>query len=321
MSGGLAESWRERRASKQAARWMIRMHGPDAFHWRAAFEAWRERDPRNARAYERQQAIWSYAPGVRQSVSAPARPGWTLQALPLAAGLAGVLLVGSGIWWIMRDASDLVIAAEPDRTRIERLADGTRVVLARGSAIAVDFQSDARRLTVKRGRVRLDILPAAGRPAFVRAGQAELRTSEAKVDVALKDEGAKIILLAGRVQLASYDDDQRQPERTTLAPGEAVDVGTGKPPERPHRASPAELAWPSAMISFDGAPLGEVLAQANAVSFTPIRAGDAAIAALRVTGAYRIGDPAGLARSLAASLGLTVERLPDGPLQLVRAAH
>jgi transmembrane sensor len=73
------------------------------------------------------------------------------------------------------------------------------------------------------------------------------------------------------------------------------------------------------MISFDDRPLAEVASKASSASFTPLRPGDAAVGALRVTGAYRLGDTEGLARSLAASLGLRVRRLSDGTLLLVRA--
>lgn len=320
----LFESWNEGRARKAAARWMVRMHGPDAFRWRAAFEEWRTAHPRNALAYARQQNIWGMAPALDPALAPIADRRSVAWSMPmrLAAGLVpiGVAIGGFAIWSATRGPGALVIAAEPTRMRAEQLADGSRVILDRGSAIEVRFEPQQRALRLTRGRARFDLAPAPGRPIILRAGPAEVRTARARLDVALNDGGARIILLAGEIRLARYDEQGPEGANLALEPGQAIDVGKSREVSPARPVSPTELNWPAGMMSFDNAPLSEVVARVNALTFTPLRIGAPDIANLRVTGAYRVGDAAGLARTLAAALGLSVEHSPDGGFTLTRPA-
>lgn len=321
MLSKLLSSWAESRARKQAARWMVRMHGPDAFRWRGAFEAWRLEDPRNSQAYARQQAIWGAMPQLNvASALETARPAPRLTPLRLAAGLVpAALAVGAVlIWQRPAQPAPFVIAAEPLRARAERLADGSRVLLDGGSVLEVSLDPDLRRLRLMRGRARLDLSSGNGRPALIRAGRAEVTTPQARLDIALAGDDARIILLAGEVRLASYDDANAVHGNLRLAVGQLATIGSGNAPVAARAATRAELAWPAGMISFVDAPLEDVLAHANSASFSRIDLADPSLAAMKVTGAYQIGDTAGLARSLAASLGLTVRGSADTGFTLAK---
>jgi transmembrane sensor len=73
------------------------------------------------------------------------------------------------------------------------------------------------------------------------------------------------------------------------------------------------------MLQFDGTPLAEAVALANRYSERQIiLAGN--LNALRVTGAFRAGDTAGLAKALAAALSLSLQQRADGNLILSRRA-
>ena len=299
------------------------MNGPDALRWRGAFEAWRLADPRNARAYARQQAIW----GAMSSLSAQSgvnalKPRPRLTPMRAAAALVPAALVFGGVllWQRPPDTRPYVIAAEPLRARAERLADGSRVLLAGGSAVEVRLDPDLRRLRLVRGRARLDLSDGGGRPALIRAGPAAVTTEQARLDVAVVGADARVIVLAGEVRLAAYDDDVPRPTALRLEPGQLVTIGTRGRESQVRAATAAELAWPAGMISFVDAPLIDVLAHANATNFTRIDVADPKLADLKVTGAYEIGDPAGLARSLAVSLGLSVRQTGRG-YHLIRASR
>lgn len=318
----LLETWLAGRARRAAASWIVRMHGPDAQRWRQSFEAWRLAHSRNAEAYARLERVWGAAsrlgagPGL-----APVTAGTVLaprgrRALALAsAGLAGLAAI---IWSAVDRPQDQVVAAAPARDRLEQLADGSELRLAGGALVELRFGRTERYLRLRRGRARIAVAPDASRPAVLRVGAAEVRTSAARLDVGLDGDQARIVLLAGAVRLARYGADQPEPLALDLKPGEQVEIAPGTPPSAPRPASPAELHWPTAMISFDDAPLAEVLARANAVSLTELRASDPGVAERRVTGAYRMDDSEGLAASLAATLGLRVRKLPDGALLLSR---
>ncbi len=316
----LWDSWRTGRVRKAAARWVVRMHGPDAFRWRDRFERWRQADPRRAQIYDRQLAIWQAAPGLADSESEPVRPRTPIALYALAASVVAIAfgLAGASSWsW--RKQSPVLIAAEPNEQRSLLLEDGSRVLLAGGSRLEVVLDQDSRRITLTRGRARLDV-HRDRRMAIVRAGPALVRTAAATVDVRLDGAEARVILLAGHVQLARYDADASA-GNLDLQPGQIVEIGKAAPPGAPRRATATELSWPQAMISFDDAPLAEVVERANGLSLTPIVLGDPSLGLLRVTGAYRMGDNKGLAQSLSASLGLTVTRGPNDAIRVSRPSR
>ena len=74
------------------------------------------------------------------------------------------------------------------------------------------------------------------------------------------------------------------------------------------------------MLEFDDTRLDEAAALANRYSKVQLRLGDERIRSLRVNGAFRAGDVAGFARSLATAFDLRVVRQPDGSLLLVDAS-
>ncbi len=57
-------------------------------------------------------------------------------------------------------------------------------------------------------------------------------------------------------------------------------------------------------LEFDNVPLADVLAEFNRYSKTPVLAQSAAVSARKISGVFQVGDSAGLAASLAASLQL-----------------
>jgi transmembrane sensor len=71
------------------------------------------------------------------------------------------------------------------------------------------------------------------------------------------------------------------------------------------------------MLQFDATPLPEAVALANRYSQRRIIL-DGDLAGLRVTGAFRAGDTAGLAKALATVFDLLLKRGSDGNLMLSR---
>ena len=71
------------------------------------------------------------------------------------------------------------------------------------------------------------------------------------------------------------------------------------------------------MLEFDKTRLDEAAFLANRYSKVQLRLGDERVRGLRVTGAFRAGDTAGLAQSLAKAFNLRIIRQPDGSLLLV----
>ncbi|MGC1302699.1 MAG: hypothetical protein WA840_10025, partial [Caulobacteraceae bacterium] len=78
--------------------------------------------------------------------------------------------------------------------------------------------------------------------------------------------------------------------------------------------------WTSGVLSFDRAPLAEVLADANRYSARKIRLASPGLGDLEITGVFHAGVTPDLAASLARALGLTLTTAANGDLRLGRRA-
>lgn len=331
MNGGPLDRLRQAVLRRDTARWIARMDGPQADTWREAYEAWRSRDPRRARAYDRQRALLDAtmlagvdaAPAAISPIVGPQRGRvWPTWAEWIAAGTLATAVAGAILVVLVESHSErpVVVTAGLERPRVERLSDGSRLLLDRGAVVEIAFTNRIRALTLTAGRVRVEAVRDSGRPLRLRAGPADLRTGNARFQVALGEgnSSARVIVLAGRVRLAHYPSNDQAGPALMLGPGEAARVGPDQSDMKPQTAYPADLDWGTGMISFRAAPLRDVVAAANQVSFTPIRIASQDISDMKVTGAYRAGDNGGLAQALAAGFGLSLRVLPDGAFLLAK---
>ena len=311
----------EGRIRREAADWLARMGGgPDAGN-HAAFKRWYEADRRHADAYDRLAAIWSAAgrlgasPTGGEEAAAPARRPARRAAFALAACLvAGIglvlVLLGTGRWFSEDGrAGPLSYASAVGEIRQVALPDGSRLVLDSASRVEAEFSDAARLLTLREGRARF-IVAHEARPFIVRAASNEVVATGTVFDVSLIENRLAVVMLEGSVEVRRQDG--RSMRR--LQAGDRLVIGENAP-ER-GRASRGEIRWPSRMLEFDDRPLREAAALVNRYSHTQLRLGSDRIGELRVSGAYRAGDVAGFARSLAAAFGLRLETRPNGVILL-----
>lgn len=102
-----------------------------------------------------------------------------------------------------------------------------------------------------------------------------------------------------------------------LRPGQRLALGLVAPVPAPIEVS--ELRWPSGMLSFEDAPLAEVVASANRYGRTRIVIGDPSVGERRFTGTIRAGDTRQLAEMIGSMPELSLAS--DGAGNLVLAAR
>jgi transmembrane sensor len=313
------------RIRREASDWVARLGGQGSAEDHAAFRRWRDADPRHAEAYDRIGAIWNQAGQLSRSPAGDlpsdirsGRPrvlGFALAASLAAVFLASILLLGSR--WLPGPASQqapMVFAAAVGEIRDIELPDGSRLTLDSASRLEAAFTEAERNLTLREGRARFQVAHDA-RPFVVRAGTSEVVATGTLFDVSLIGNRTTVFLLEGLVEVRAKDD-RRQPER--LVPGQKLILADSTPAER-RRAARGEAAWATRMLEFDDSRLDQAAALANRYSKAQLRLGDERIRSLRVSGAFRAGDAADFARSLAKAFDLRVVRQPDGNLLLVDA--
>jgi len=161
------------------------------------------------------------------------------------------------------------------------------------------------------GRARFRIAAANG-PFVIETASSTVTAQQGVIDVEQLGPQGLVRVLAGAADVRGSN---RQSSRLALAAGERVTVDPDGP--ELERAAPAAPDWTRGMLQFDGTPLAEAVALANRYSERQIILADD-LDRLRVTGAFRAGDTAGLAKGLAAAFSLSLQQRADGNLVLSR---
>lgn len=314
---------------REASEWIARMRGPEAEMSRLDFERWRARDPRNRAAYAGMEQISRLSGrlgdtplGRAHLAKANRRPFFAMPGPRIAfASLGAALLVGGGAVFLWRGGGPRPVAvaqvSAPFETRVGeihtiRLADGTTVTLDTDSAIEPVFTGQARVVRLSRGRARFDVAHEAGRPFMVEAGGRTIIDRGTLFDVVLGREGVKVILLRGAVDIRDRKTLGSGAPIARLVPGQVFADAPAAGVPQVSAAPGGSDQWVRGMLSFDGAPLEDVVAAANRYSEHKIRLGEPALAGLRVTGTFRATPTDALAAILAATFNLRVEHDAQG---------
>jgi transmembrane sensor len=306
-----------RRVRREAAEWVARLGGGAGERDHAAFRAWYEQDGRNAEAYDRMAAIWSASGRLNLSAATaprkPANGGLWVYAIAASILIAGALAFFLRGMLPGQAGPDIVYATSRGEVREFPLPDGSRVTLDTSTRIELAFTDRERRIFLRAGRARFSVAHEQ-RAFIVDAGGNEVVATGTVFDVSLLENRVSVALLQGTVEVRQGRGTAAR-SATRLTAGNRL-VLSGQAAPISLRVAPRDTSWVRQMLEFDDMPLGEVVDMANRYSNTQIRLDGEEVRALRVTGAYRAGDAAGLARGLAAAFGLQVSTDADGHLRL-----
>ncbi|MAM72231.1 MAG: hypothetical protein CMO29_00295 [Tistrella sp.] len=277
---------------------------------RQALAEWAAADPAHEAALARVEAMWgadafaaalvrTMQPVMSGAARRPRRRAWPLA---LAASVLLMIGIGAALDLPLRLRADAITAT--GERRLVVLADGSRVTLDTDSAIAVTVDETGRHLTLLEGRAFFEVTPDAARPFEVAAGPAKVRVTGTAFAVGFSDDDAVMVQVrSGRVEAGAAGSSR------ALGAGDALRLdGTG--PGIVTRPDPAQgLGWLDGRLVFVDRPLGDVLAELDRYLPGRILVTDPAIAARRVTGNYRLDDPAGSTLALAAVAGAHVTQI------------
>lgn len=311
-----------------AAEWFARMRGPDAERDRAAFVAWIAEDPRHKRLYDQMQVTWeqsrlvTHTPAGQAYAGLPPRAAARRSPWPyaVAASIAAIFVVTLLFAYrgpIAGPAARVQEIASQIGIRQVRLGDGSIVTLDAGTRIELRFAAAERRVILKTGRARFDVRQDKARPFIVAAAEREIVATGTLFDVSCLDGKLTVALLRGSVDVRDARPEAPRTLVAHLEPGQEVQLAPGTS-AAPRTADAGGRDWPSGMVEFDGAPLSTVVAVANRYANRRLVLADPATGALRVTGAYKMGDAEALAATLAAAFDLVVTPGTDGSILLAR---
>jgi transmembrane sensor len=198
------------------------------------------------------------------------------------------------------------------------LADGSRITLNTNTLISVRYSSQRRYLVLERGEALFSVAHDVVRPFEVAAAGTLTRALETEFNVDLHNSRVTVSVLEGVVQVSTADNNtervRQSPGNTAVQPLRAVALTTGQALEfHPHEqrhlvAEVADLgridAWRTRRLAFSNTPLAEAVDEFNRYSATQVVIGSPDLAAIRVSGVFRIGDTDGFLYSLHEVLGV-----------------
>lgn len=308
------ESARQR-ASRQATEWLILLQEePDSAETRRRFDAWRAADPLNEAAWADTQALLGltaakapvhadlWRPFLARSGRAARVPSsgwlkrrWLPVAIASAAACAIALVIAPAtLMWVKADH----MTATAEQRRVE-LGDGSEVVLAAGSAVAVSFTDDGRSVRLIEGEAFFHVKPDRKRPFRVSAGSVTATVVGTSFDVRRDSSGVTVSVEEGIVQVG--------PER--LAAGHSVRVSWKGDMERGSEPPQLVGSWRRGQLVARDQSLGDAVAQIRRYFAGTIIVADSTLAERRITGIYDLSDPEEALRGIARAHGAAVRRV------------
>lgn len=319
-------------ASEEATQWLIRLQErPEDQTLRLRFEAWRSASARNAAAWTETRrfsriasthepadaADWKtfVADSRRRTVTASARPagraarrrGWLAPALSLA--VAACLLFAFGPTLLLRLEADYITGTGEQR-EIE-LADGSRMILAGGSAVAIAFEARERRVRLLSGEAFFEVRSNPQRPFRVTAREVDATVLGTRFDVRLGVDDVTVAVEEGAVQIT-----QSAGAAEKLTAGQSARVQSNGRVVRTEQAPALVAAWRQGQLYAQGLHLKDAVEQLRRYYSGTILIGDSRLADLRVTGAYDLNDPEEALRGMAQVHGASVRRITPWLLML-----
>ncbi|MFM0738704.1 FecR domain-containing protein [Paraburkholderia xenovorans] len=305
----------DRAVARAAAGWLVRLHDNPSPEDVLACARWRAADPEHERAWQRARKVDEkfsvLHPGVGMSalgrerrVDVDRRAAFKVLSALLVAGPAGYIAYRMTPW---REWTAAERTATGERRTVV-LADGTRVDLNTATAFDIAFSARERRLVLYAGEILVetgrDADNASGvyRPFVVQTGQGRIRALGTRFVVRGEPDGAtRVAVLHGAVEV-------------TLAASPAlrrvIDAGqqtrfTATSIDPVSLADPHIPDWSRGVLFADGMRLGDFAAELGRYRPGVLRC-DAAAAALRITGAFQIGNTDNILAALPQTLPVRV---------------
>jgi len=280
-------------------------------------EAWLAADPRHARAFARERALWQDLGAVDDALAPePAPPAIRslpanaftrhriLRAAPvaLAASLVAAFVGPSLVLGLRADHRTAV-----GEVRSVALPDGTTAMLDSGSAISVAFNGDRRVVHLLAGRAWFDVRHE-GRPFLVEALDGETQDIGTGFEVARDDNAVEVGVTQGSVRVRLTDDRSG----ATLHAGDRVRYTADGLKMLAARPAAQLATWRKSELLFDRQPVKAAIAEIARYRRAPVwMIGDFRDAA-PVSGLFLAGRPDEALETVVQMRSLRMATLPGG---------
>lgn len=233
------------------------------------------------------------------------------------------MIVTAG-WWTQRGTSQSEYRTQIAEVRQIPLEDGSQVTLGARSALDVAFTKATRRVKLGEGEAFFSVAHNPARPFLVEAGDTLIRVVGTKFNVNYEQGRVRVTVLEGVVQVIRAGGqierisapDPRLPMVTLRAGQQALDTSALTNPKVEPEPSTEAGSWRDGRLSYQEAPLAEVVADANRYRSGEIRIASATLGQERLTTSFKTSQIDQMLDQLPETLPLRVERNNDGSVDL-----
>lgn len=249
------------------------------------------------------------------AAGATPRRAWLRHAL---AGVAVLATVGAG-WagfnhWQRQPVFQQHYATARGQQLNTDLPDGSRVQLDTATSADVTLYRQHREVRLAAGQAVFQVHGDQARPFDVLAGPTRITVVGTRFSVRYLPAGMQVAVMEGKVRVAGSG------EVRHLLPGQLISASRdGQLSEVSSMPIDAMASWLNGRLSFDNAPLSEVLAELARYGDTGLQLRDAKVGQLTVTASVNLRDPHGFARSLPRVLPVKLRALANGGSEIVAA--
>lgn len=289
----------------EAAAWLGRLRADDKKPGdERAFRAWLAESPEHAAAFEAVTEIWEVAGAAWSepvtSVRVAAHP--TRRRMLLASvGSAAAASVGLVVW---QSAYAGVYETTIGEQRHVVLPDGTQVFLDTDTRIHAAYNSQMRVVALERGRCNFHVMESDNRPFVVNAAAQRIVAERTTFDVRRDGDEICVVLVQGSASVSNTSTGTHR--RDMIRAGQRLRATNDQSRIDSPNLVPL-LAWQTGQAVFDNETVAGAIREMNRYSVVHIEVADGAVARMRISGVYRVGDNAAFARSVAALLPVAVE--------------
>jgi transmembrane sensor len=315
---------RQEAIEDQALDWLIRRNGED---WteeeQVELNGWLDQSMAHKAAFWRAAHLWQQADRIRSlgvdvhseiEASRPSRRWWP-------AAIAASLVVAIGIGSIpfaprLFDQSPTVTPQVQEARfdtpvggrRVVPLTDGSKVELNTQTVLRTAIDQTKREVWLDSGEAFFEVAHRDGEPFIVHAGRQTITVLGTKFSVRRDQDRVTVNVLEGRVRV---DDGEGQMAHAAIITAGDTSISRGVSTliaARSEERVEQSLAWRDGMLSFDQAPLTEVIAEFNRYNRTRLVVTDAQTGKIQIGGSFQASNVDSFTRLLRDAYGLQIER-------------
>ena len=315
---------------KQSAReWLIKLHAEDCDgQMQQEFVSWLRAKPQHSAAFYKVYNVWELVGGsnvahsklrniLDRELHTPTfyenLIAWTKQPRIAMAYSTAMLCIGAVLFSLLvplwKGTSPVIYHNTSTLTQVFNLTDGSSITLRPGSYLEVILGEHRRTVNMRYGRAYFDVAKVAEKPFKVVVGNTEIRVTGTEFGVRKDNSEVTVVVTEGKVNVVDLPIQEKQTadEIRALIKGQKIIAGTDGAISATQTFNVAdELTWLDGRLTYDNAPLADVITDLNAYQGSNIRFLEPSLSTRKVTTSFTIEQSTQILDVLAEAYNLEV---------------